>query len=108
MGFLKNIKRVFRSRPTVQQLPAGSITVDHDGVVVTSTVSSVYPKPLLAEIGRDILVLFREARAAQMPLTEVSLHFGSFLVTGRELRGGAVIFLVPQSGAHPNANLKHL
>jgi hypothetical protein len=106
MGFLKNIKRLFRSRPDVQQLPAGSITVDRDGVVVTSTVSSAYPKALLAEIGRELLVLFREARAAQMPLAEISLHFGSFLVTGRELRGGAVIFLVPQSATVQTANLK--
>jgi len=105
---LKNIKRVFRSRPAVQQLPAGSITVDRNGLVVTSTVSSAYPMALLGEIGREVLALFREARAAQTPLTEVSIHFGSFLVTARELRGGAVIFLVPQSATVPTANLKPL
>ena len=97
MGFLKKIKRLFRSRAAVQELPVGSITVDRDGQLVTSTVSSAYPKALLGEIGGEVLRLFRTARAAQMPLAEVSIHFGSLLITARELRGGAVIFLLPQS-----------
>jgi hypothetical protein len=97
MGFLKKIKRWFRSRAAIQHLPVGSITVDRDGQLVTSTVSSAYPKALLGEIGREVLALFRAARAAQMPLAEVSIHFGSLLITARELRGGAVIFLLPQS-----------
>ena len=97
MGFLNNIKRAVRGRADIKQLPAGSITVDRDGVVITSTVPSTYPKALLGEIGREIMVLFREARASQTPLTEVSLHYGSLLITARELRGGALIFLLPQS-----------
>jgi hypothetical protein len=97
MGFITNIRRWFRSRAAIRQLPVGSITVDHNGQVVTSTVSSAYPRTLLGEIGRAVLVLFREARAAQMPLAEISIHFGSLLITARELRGGAVIFLLPQS-----------
>jgi hypothetical protein len=97
MGFINYIKRLFRSRPAVQQLPQGSISVNHEGLITTCTVSSAYSKALLGEIGSEVLVLFREARAAQMPLTEVSIHYGSFLVTARELRGGALIFLLPQS-----------
>ena len=94
MGFLK---RFFRSRAAVQQLPTGSLTVDRDGQVVTSTVSSTYPKPLLRDIGHEVLALFREARDAQMPLAEISLHFASLRITARELRGGAIIFLFPQT-----------
>jgi hypothetical protein len=60
-------------------------------------VSSAFPKLLLQGIGRDVLELFREARAAQIPFTEVSLHFGSLRITARELRGGAIIFLFPQT-----------
>ncbi len=97
MGFLKKIARLFRSNAAIQQLPAGSLTVDRDGRVVTSTVSSAYPQALLGEIGRGVSALFREARAAQLPLGEVSIHFGSLLVTARELRGGTIIFLQPQS-----------
>ena len=46
MGFLKRLFR-FRSRAAVQQLPSGSIAVDREGNVVTSTVSSAYSKDLL-------------------------------------------------------------
>jgi hypothetical protein len=98
MGFLK---RFFRAHAGVQQLPAGTITVDRNGGIVTSTVSSSYPKDLLHDIGRDVLALFREARAAQMPLAEISLQFGSLHITARELRGGAIIFLLPQTALFP-------
>ena len=94
MGFLK---RFFRGRAGVQQLPTGTITVDRHGHIVTSTVSSSYPNNFLHDIGRDVLELFREARAAQMPLAEISLQFGSLHITARELRGGAIIFLFPQT-----------
>jgi hypothetical protein len=108
MEFLTKIKRLFRGRAAVQQLPAGSVTVDRNGLVITSTVSSTYSETLLGEIGREVLALFHEARAAQMPLTELSIHFGSLIITARELRGGAVIFLVPQSATVPTAKLKLL
>ena len=99
MGFLK---RFFRSRAAVQQLPTGSVTVDRDGRVVTYTVSSVNPKALLRDIGQEVLSLFREARMAQMPLAEISIHFASLNITARELRGGAVIFLLPQTAFSPS------
>ena len=98
MGFLK---RFFRGRAGVQQLPAGTVTVDRQGHIVTSTVSSTYPPALLHDIGADVLALFREARAAQMPLAEISLQFGSLHITARELRGGAIIFLLPQTALLP-------
>lgn len=94
MGFLK---RFFGGRAAVQQLPNGTITVDRNGTIVTSTVSSDYPKNLLRDIARDVQGLFREARTAEMPLTEVRLQFGSLHITARELRGGAIIFLLPQT-----------
>jgi hypothetical protein len=104
MGFLKTISRAFSSRADVRQLPFGSLTVDRNGEVITYTVSSTYPKELLREIGRDVLALFREAREAQMPLAEVSIHFASLRITARELRGGAIIFLFPQTGLSPMPN----
>jgi len=101
MGFLK---KLFGGLAAVQQLPAGTITVDRDGRIIASTVSSAYPKNLLQTIARDILELLREARASQMPLAEVSLHFGSLRITARELRGGAIIFLLPQTALLPTPN----
>ena len=98
MGFLK---RLFHSRAAVQQLPTGSVTVDRDGHVVTYTVSSAYPKALLRDIGLEVLSIFHEAREAQIPLAEISIHFTSLNITARELRGGAVIFLLPQTAFSP-------
>lgn len=98
MGFLK---KFFRGNASVQQLPAGTITVDRTGDIVTSTVPSAYPRNFLRDIGADVLALFREARDAQMPLAELNMHFGSLHITARELRGGAIIFLLPQTALLP-------
>jgi hypothetical protein len=96
MGFLKLFSR---SSAAVQKLPSGSFTVDRDGNIVASTVSSSYPADLLREISREVLTLFRDARAAQVPMTEFNIHFASLQVTARELRGGAIVFLSPKTTA---------
>ena len=101
MGFLK---KIFGTRAGVQQLPVGSVTVNQRGEVITSTVSSAYPSALLREIGREVLAMFHEAREAQMPLAEVSIHYASLRITARELRGGAIIFLFPQTALLPAPN----
>ena len=109
MGFIKNIlNRWFRGSANVRELPSGSVTVDKDGAIVTSTVSSAFPAATLHHVGQDVIAMFREARAAQMPLAEVSLQFGSLLITARELRGGAVIFLFPQTALMPSPNESRL
>jgi len=101
MGFLKNI---FGSRPAITQLPSGSITVNRAGKIVSSTISSAYPADLLNAVGKEVLTLLREARTAQMPLAEISIHFASLRITARELRGGAIIFLFPQTAMSPISN----
>jgi hypothetical protein len=68
----------------VHRLPTGSMTVDRHGNVVTTTISSAYP---------EVLLLFRESRAAQFPISEFNLQFASLHITAREMRGGAIIFL---------------
>ena len=83
--------------PAVQRLPSGSMTVDRAGNVVATTVPSTYPVGMLREIAKEILAIFREASAAQMPLSEFNLHFASFRITAREMRGGAIIFLSPKT-----------
>jgi hypothetical protein len=105
MGFLK---KLFNRRAAVQQLPSGSITVDRQGHVVISTISSVYPREWLQAIGRDVVELFHEARAAGLPLAEAGLHYGSLAVTAREQRGGAIIFLFPKSALMPAPNPSRL
>ena len=99
MGFLKNL---FGSRAVVQELPMGSLTVNAQGNVIASTVSSTYSKTLLTDVAREVLVIFREAREAQLPLAEIAIHFGSLRVTARETRGGAIIFFMPQTALLPS------
>jgi len=79
--------------------------VDRNGKVVTTTVASGYPPALLRELSGEVLRLFRDARAANIPLTEFNLHFASLRITARELRGGAIIFLSPKTpSTNPAAN----
>ncbi len=93
MGILKLFAK---PNPSVQRLPRGSLTVDRNGEVVATTVSSAFPADVVQDLGAQVLRLFNEARKAQMPLTELNLHFASLQITARELRGGAVIFLKPK------------
>jgi len=94
MGFLNLFSK---SGATVQRLPAGSMTVDRHGNVVATTVPSSYPPQLLRSVADEVLRLFREARAAQLPFSELNIHFASLQITAREMRGGAIVFLSPKT-----------
>ena len=82
--------------PGVQVLPSGTLTVDRNNHVLATTVSSSCSADLLQEVGDQVLTLFRQARKAQLPLSELTIHFASLKITARELRGGAIIFLAPK------------
>jgi len=82
--------------PALQLLPTGSMTIDRNCHVLATTISSSCPSELIQDIGSQVLRLFREARKAQMPLSELTLQFASLQITARELRGGAIIFLTPK------------
>jgi hypothetical protein len=72
------------------------MTIDRNCQVLATTISSSCPQDLVQDIGSQVLRLFREARKAQMPLSELTLQFASLQITARELRGGAIIFLTPK------------
>jgi hypothetical protein len=103
MGLLKFFSK---SNPAVQKLPSGSLTVDRFGNIVTSTVPSSCPTKLLRNVTEEVLNIFREARAKQMAVAEISLHFASLRITARELRGGALIFLSPKTTLSDRATSK--
>jgi hypothetical protein len=88
-----------KSNAVVRRLPSGSVTADRQGNILAMTVSSSYPTDLLSEIVREVLALFHEAKVAQMPVTELTLHFASLQITARELRGGAILFLSPKTAS---------
>ena len=93
----------FAKKPvaTLLKLPAGSFTVDREGSVVAGTLPSSFPVELVADIGQKVLNAFRAAVAAQLPLSELIIHYPSLRITARELRGGAIIFLAPQGHSIP-------
>jgi hypothetical protein len=93
MGFLGLFSK---ASPGVQVLPSGTLTVDRNNQILATTVSSACSEEVLQEIGDQVLSLFRQARQAQLPLSELTIHFSSLKITARELRGGAIIFLAPK------------
>ena len=100
MGILS---RIFKSAQPVNlmRLPAGSFTVDREGRVITSTVPQSFPTELLQEIGAQVLAAFRSSQTAELPLSELIVHYSSLTLTARELRGGAIVFLSPQTLSVP-------
>ncbi|MGA2866265.1 MAG: hypothetical protein ABSF95_17465 [Verrucomicrobiota bacterium] len=83
--------------PTLLRLPAGSFTVDCRGSVLIGTLPSAFPPALVREIGQQVLRVFREAAAAQLPLAQLIIHYASLKITACEMRGGALVFLAPKA-----------
>jgi hypothetical protein len=90
-----------RSAPTLLRLPSGSFTVDREGCVLMGTLPSSFPVSLVKDIARQVLAAFGEAAAAQLPLAELVINYPSLRITARELRGGAIVFLSPQTPSSP-------
>jgi hypothetical protein len=95
MGFLS---RLFKSSDRgLVHLPAGSFTIDRAGKVMTSTLPRSFPAEHLRAIGDHVLASFRSADKAQVQLAEMVVHYSALKLMARELRGGAIVFLMPQS-----------
>ena len=98
MDFLKLFSK---PAPPLARLPSGCFTMDRSGAVVVGTVSSSFPAATVEEIGRHVLDTFREAQTAQLPLSELVVHYGSLKIVARELRGGALVFLTLTNSITP-------
>lgn len=98
MGFLS---RFTKPAPTLLRLPSGSFTVDREGSVLVGTLPSSFPAALVADIAQQVLAVFREGAAAQLPLSEIVINYPSLKIAARELRGGALIFLSPKAPNSP-------
>jgi len=99
MGLLNLFRK---PAPPLLRLPAGSLTVDRDGEVLASTVSSAFPAELVSAITQKVLATFHGAAEAQLPLAELKVDYPSLKITARELRGGAILFLSPQTPYAPS------
>lgn len=85
-----------KTAPALTGLPSGSFTLNRDGEIIISTIPSSFDRARLEDLGRRLLDSFREARDAQLPLSELVVHFGGLKIVAREMRGGAIIFLTPK------------
>ena len=93
---MKNFfRRRFTGRPS--KLPSGTFALDQSGRIVVSTLPQNFPQAEMQEIGERVLAFFRGAQRAQMPLQELNVYYPTLKVTARSLRGGALIFLSPQT-----------
>ncbi|MEI6392236.1 MAG: hypothetical protein WCT12_14170 [Verrucomicrobiota bacterium] len=98
MGFLSYFAK---PAPALLRLPSGSFTVDREGSVLVGTLPSSYPAALVNDIARQVLAVFHDAAAAQLPLSEMVIDYPSLKIAARELRGGAIIFLSPRASYAP-------
>lgn len=96
MGFLS---RFSKPVPTLLRLPSGSFTVDREGSVLVGTLPSSFPAVLVNDIARQVLAVFHDAGAAQLPLSELIINYPSLKISARELRGGAIVFLLPKTSS---------
>jgi|SRR5882762_5414720 len=98
MGFLNFFAK---PAPTLLRLPAGSFTMDRTGRVVVATLPSNFPQSLVEEIGRSVMNAFSEAQTAQLPLEELVIYYPALRITARDMRGGAIVYLAPQTLTGP-------
>lgn len=97
MGLLSLFKSPKSQGPP--PLPSGSYTVDREGKVVTSTISSTVSGHTLELISAQVLQTFRDAKLADLNISEFSINMGAMNIKARELRGGAMIFISPRGVA---------
>jgi len=90
------------------RLPAGSFTVDKNGRVLVSTLPSSFPDKMVDDIATQVRETFREAQVAQLAINEIVIHFPTLKIVARELRGGALIFLVPINLANSTGHIPRI
>ncbi len=95
MGLLKPLARSTPQPVKIERLPSGCFTMHRGGTVTASTLPSTFPQQKMIEIGRAVLTAFKDAAEIDLPLSDLHIHYSGMLVTARELRGGALIFIQP-------------
>jgi hypothetical protein len=86
-----------KGRASLMRLSTGCFTVDRLGQIVASTLPQGFPPATVQGIAQLILATFRGAEEARVPLLELVVNYSAFILTARELRGGAIVFLSTRS-----------
>ena len=79
------------------RMPSGCFAIHRDGGIVCSTLPLWFPVSGAEEIGRTVIEAFRLAIEMNSPLTDLAIHYSGLTITARDLRGGALIFLIPNA-----------
>ena len=96
MGFLNFIPFLKRNSDTdLIRLPSGTFTMDAKGVIVSSTLPTSFPIAHVREIGRCVMDSFRTAKQSRIRIQEIHIHYSTLKVTAKEMRGSAVVFVMP-------------
>ena len=77
------------------RMPSGCFAVHRHGAIVCSTLPQWFPRDAAEEIARTVLAAFRIASETSVALTDISIRYSGINIQARDLRGGALIFLVP-------------
>ena len=101
---MRLLKFFRKPKSTLLRLPSGSFSVDRNGDILISTLPQTFPAELVKAIATSVLQAFKSSQTAQLPLSELIVHYPSLKVTARELRGGALVFLSPQTLNGPIRN----
>ncbi len=113
MGVLKPFSREHKPA-RIERLPSGCFSLHRGGELAASTLPGSFPLEKVMEIGKVVLETFRSAQNANLLLTDLHIRYSGLLISARELRGGALIFLspatllLPQRPNTPNMHYKTL
>jgi hypothetical protein len=94
MGVLKPFSREHKPA-RIERLPSGCFTLHRGGELAGSTLPGTFPQEKMMEIGRVVLAAFRSAQTANLLLTDLHIRYSGLMISARDLRGGALIFLSP-------------
>ena len=95
MGFVTQYFIKPFKRPLVQA-PTGSFLIDQTGQIFSSTLPPNFPQDRARFIGNKVLILFRQAEAADLNLREVSVQYERFKLQAKYLPSGALVRLAPR------------
>ncbi len=96
MGFVTQLF-IKPAKPPLVQFPGGSFTINREGRVSISTLPQSFPPAHIQAIRDYVLAGFRSADRAQIQLDELFIQYAALKVVARQLRGGAIVFLMPRT-----------
>lgn len=95
MGFLGLFSKS-KAPEKLEKLPSGSFRISSTGVISASTLPASFPEERVKRIGEFFVKVFRQAQEQNLPLKEFHVDYSGLKLTGREAKGGAMVFLSPR------------